>query len=92
MITYVRHNLKVPFEYRCFGPKSEETTTRQSEEGDVCPACGKAFAEGDYTTLVPLGPGDDAECREKAQAGRWFNAVAIEVHADCAGVKESDPR
>jgi hypothetical protein len=49
-----------------------------------CPACGKAFKEGDFVTLLPLGPGDDPEEREKARAGRVYNAVAAVLHYSCA--------
>jgi hypothetical protein len=42
------------------------------------------FADGDYTALVMLGPGDDPEQQAKAAAGRVYNAVAMEVHWSCA--------
>lgn len=51
--------------------------------GHTCPACGKAFAEGDYTTLIALGPGDDPEAQARARDGRPYNAVAAEVHYAC---------
>lgn len=41
-------------------------------------------AAGDYTTLVTLGPGDDAEARERRDAGRPYNAIASEIHWDCS--------
>ena len=50
----------------------------------VCPGCGQAFQEGDITTLVCIGPGDDEEARARANAGRPYNAVAVPVHAECA--------
>jgi hypothetical protein len=53
--------------------------------GAVCVACGVRLREGDVTTLVPLGPGDDEEAQEKCRAGRFYNAVAVEVHWTCAG-------
>ena len=52
--------------------------------GDRCPACGKPFREGDYTTLVPLGPGDDPENQRKARENQAYNAVAVEAHWKCA--------
>lgn len=52
--------------------------------GELCPACRVAFKEGDYTTLVTLGPGDNIEARAKARAGEAYNAVAVEVHFGCA--------
>jgi hypothetical protein len=69
---------------RVFGPKEEGHPTI----GIACPACGKPFAEGDYTTLIILGPGDDPVAQEKAKQGRSYNAVAAEVHAACAGAAE----
>lgn len=65
---------------RMFGPKSAD----HPGVGRECPACHVAFAEGDYTTLVILGPGSDAEAQERARAGRPYNAVASEVHWTCA--------
>jgi hypothetical protein len=52
-----------------------------------CPACQMMFLAGDRTVLVPLGPGDDKEAQEKAKAGRFYNAVAVAVHAACAGIE-----
>jgi hypothetical protein len=39
---------------------------------------------GDYTTIVALGPGDDEEAQRRRDAGRPYNAVAVEVHWDCS--------
>lgn len=54
-----------------------------------CPACQVAFVEGDFTTLVPLGPGDSQEAQERARTDRAYNAVALEVHWSC-GTGRSD--
>jgi hypothetical protein len=56
--------------------------------GDVCPACGERFKAGDRTTLIPVGPGEDEESQRKHAQGRWYSAVAVPVHAACAGVAE----
>lgn len=78
---YVRARVRPPADdipaRRVFGP-------RDKNADEWCPACNEMFAAGDYTVLVVLGPGDDEEAREKARAGRWYNAVAVQVHADCA--------
>ncbi len=71
---------------RKFGPKRADHLS----VGELCPACRKPFAVGDFTTLIALGPGDDAESRERCQAGRPYNAVAIEVHWDCADVRNDE--
>lgn len=63
-----------------FGPKPAD----HPSVGEPCPACGELLAAGDYTTLVTLGPGADDEAREKARAGRAYNAVAVEIHWGCA--------
>ena len=80
-VIYVRHQIGDPIAdipTRRFGPKKEG--------GDgICLACRNQFAVGDYSVLVPIGPGDDPEAQEKAVNGRWFNAVAIEIHDTCAG-------
>ena len=63
-----------------FGPK----TADHPSCGELCPACKKPFEEGDFTTLIALGPGDDEVARNKMKEGRFYNAVAIELHYDCA--------
>lgn len=65
---------------RKFGPKSSD----HPGVGIECPACHVAFADGDYTTLVILGPGNDDEARQRRDEGRPYNAVGVEVHWDCA--------
>lgn len=70
---------------RKFGPKK----ANHPGIGVPCPACKQPFGEGDYTTLVTLGPGNDPEARRKALAGHAYNAVAIEVHYACATGAES---
>jgi len=65
---------------RRFGPKSPG----HPGIGRPCPACDVPFAEGDYTALVALGPGDDAEAQQRRDDARPYNAVAVEVHWDCS--------
>lgn len=65
---------------RRLGPKIAD----HPSVGKSCPACHHRFRAGDYTTLILLGPGDDAEARERAAAGRVYNATAVEIHWDCA--------
>ena len=67
-----------PVTTRKFGPKSKD----HPSVGKECPACHEPFAEGDYTTLVLLGAGDE-ESRERRDAGRPYNAVALEIHWEC---------
>lgn len=63
-----------------FGPKE----AGHPSIGMKCEACGIEFKAGDYTTLIPLGPGDDPEQQERCREGLDYNAVAIEVHYACA--------
>lgn len=63
-----------------FGPK----TKNHPSVGKECRACHQPFKEGDYTTLICLGPGSDSEEREKCRAGRPYTAIAVEVHYACA--------
>lgn len=65
---------------RKFGPKAAD----HPSVGETCPACHKPFKEGDYTTLIALGPGNDEGARERCKEGRPYNAVAVEVHYACA--------
>lgn len=64
---------------RRFGPKKADHPT----VGHKCQACHKPFAEGDFTALVPLGPGDDEEARARAREGAAYTGVAIELHYAC---------
>jgi hypothetical protein len=70
----------VPIDFRRFGPMPSNSPYL----GQPCQACGVDFLIGDFTTLVPLGPGGDAEARERARDGRPYNAVALQVHWACA--------
>jgi len=56
--------------------------------GNKCPACQKPFKEGDYTTLIAIGPGDDEEAQERCREGRPYNAVAVEAHYTCVWGRE----
>lgn len=49
----------------------------------ACLACHEEFAEGDYVSLLPLGPGNDPENRRKAREGRPYTAAAIPLHWAC---------
>ena len=49
-----------------------------------CAACQKRFVEGDYVTLVPLGPGDNEVQRKECREGRQFFTVCCQVHWACA--------
>lgn len=69
-----------PDHARRFGPKER----RHPSICTPCPACGVLFVAGDYTTLIVLGPGKDEEARRKCREGRYYNAVALEVHYACA--------
>lgn len=62
------------------GPKSAD----HASVGTPCPACGRPFKSGEYTTLIALGPGDDPEARRKARTDQIYDAVALEVHWACA--------
>jgi len=58
-------------------------------KGDCCAACQVFFKEGDYFTLVPLGPGDDEDERRRAREGRPYNAVAAVIHWDCGDTRKA---
>lgn len=55
--------------------------------GFACPACGEPFQRGDIAVLVALGPGRDKEEQARCLEGQAYNAVAIVVHALCAGLR-----
>lgn len=54
--------------------------------GDTCPACHKPFVEGDETTLVALGPGDDEKEQRKCAEGKAYDAVGALVHWKCSAL------
>lgn len=63
-----------------YGPKEKDHWS----VGKLCPACNEPFEVGEYTTLISLGPGKDPEARRKAAAGEQYNAIAQELHWQCA--------
>ena len=67
-----------------FGPKKAD----HPSIGTECPACHVPFKEGDYTTIVSLGPGEDTEARARRDAGRPYNSVGLEVHWECSDQSE----
>lgn len=73
---------------RKFGPKPVGHPTI----GVECPGCDQPFRPGDYTTLVPLGPGDDPEQRRRCRERLAYNGRGIEVHWACATGQEDAPR
>lgn len=80
-VIFVRHRVGDPIAdvpSKQFGPRPAEPT-------NICLACRAHFKAGDFSVLVPLGPGPDEEGQAKAAAGRWYNAVAVEIHTSCAG-------
>ena len=86
---YVRHQLGWSIGFQPQPPRVFEPLTVDHPlvtDEMVCFACDERFEAGDRKVLVPLGPGNDPEAREKAKAGRFYNAVAVAIHADCAGV------
>ncbi len=69
---------------RKMGPKEKSHPTI----GKICPLCRKNFFEGDYSTMIPMGPGENPEERKRAANGDPYTAVALEVHWVCATGRE----
>lgn len=67
---------------RKYGPLKSDS--HLIKRGARCIACDKHLKEGDIITLIVIGPGDDTESRERANAGRPYNAIAKPCHWDCA--------
>lgn len=67
-------------EPRKFGPKS----SNHPSIDEKCQACHVKFKEGDFTTLIFLGPGNDEEEQMKARQFMSYNSVAVEIHYSCA--------
>lgn len=64
---------------RWFGPM----TATHPLVGEKCPGCSSPFEEGDITTLVFVGPGDDPEAQRKAREGGSYTGVALPAHYAC---------
>lgn len=62
------------------GPKDQ----RHPTIGGICLLCQEAFTAGDYTTILPMGPGADNESRTLCRAGEPYEGVGVEVHWICA--------
>lgn len=75
--------VRVPSELRALAPIKDVVNSLRRPYDD-CAACGHIFREGDVTTLIPVGPGDDAIQRAQARAGASYMAAAVLVHVDCA--------
>lgn len=83
-ITFIRHKIGVPFianGYNKCGPKSAD----HPSIGMECISCGELFKQGDYTVLIPLGPGSDKRRQDKARKKQWYSSTAVEIHFACAG-------
>jgi len=52
--------------------------------GGVCLLCQEVYVVGDYTTLLPLGPGASEDSRKLARAGEPYEGIAVEAHWSCA--------
>jgi hypothetical protein len=68
---------------RRMGPLTADHPLAISDERS-CPGCDGSFEEGNYLTLVTIGPGADEDERAKAREGRAYNAVSVPVHWACA--------
>lgn len=62
------------------GPKDH----RHPTVGGVCLLCQEAFKGGDYTSILPMGPGPDEESRTLCKAGQNYEGIGVEVHWLCA--------
>jgi hypothetical protein len=52
-----------------------------------CVACMTPLGFVEPVALLILGPGDDEEARVAHDAGRWYSAEALPLHAACAGME-----
>lgn len=81
LVAFVRYIEGKPYGSSVFGPKPID----HPSIGFPCGICGHQFIPGDMTLLGPEGPDpDDEEMVERARVGRVFNAIAKELHVECA--------
>lgn len=52
--------------------------------GGVCLLCQDSYRVGDYTTILPLGPGSDPASRTLCKADEPYEGIGVEVHWICA--------
>jgi hypothetical protein len=52
--------------------------------GRTCEACKQPFAEGDVTTILPLGPGSDPDERRRRDQGRAYTSAGLPLHWECS--------
>lgn len=65
-------------------PKIGPKDVRHPTIGGACLLCQETFAAGDYTTILPMGPGSDPEARTLCKAGEPYEGIGVEVHWMCA--------
>ncbi|MDQ1584517.1 MAG: hypothetical protein QOF36_2571 [Microbacteriaceae bacterium] len=68
-----------PRHYLVLGPKKADHPTI----GAICLACGQMFEEGQYTTMIALGPGTDPQAKLACLAGKTYPAQGLELHYTC---------
>jgi hypothetical protein len=54
---------------------------------DLCLLCEQPIIKGELVARVPLGPGADEKAQKAAEAGEWFDALAVEIHWGCSGYR-----
>ncbi len=52
--------------------------------GKECLACGLPFKQGDFTTKICIGPGNDPLARQRCKEGKTYTPIEIEVHWECS--------
>lgn len=83
--TYLRWKAGEPRLSRLFDapPHDDEDADRG------CPGCDLRLAGEGPVRLVVLGP-SDSEDQHDHQAGKWYSALAVIVHASCAQGVDAD--
>jgi hypothetical protein len=86
-VTYVRWKAGEPRESaRVLGPLDPS----HPAAGFPCLCCGQPLGDGRPVQLLALGPDSDAT-RAECQAGYWFSALALTLHAECIGTLPPEP-
>lgn len=65
-------------------PKIGPKDARHPTVGGTCLLCQEPYVAGDYTTILPMGPGGDQESRTLCRAGQPYEGIGVEVHWVCA--------
>lgn len=55
-----------------------------------CPGCKKDFQEGEYVTIIPIGPGGDPKERKRKRENKPYTSTGVIAHWACVTGEENE--